>query len=78
MIDRQLKYFQDNQKAFVEKYSGKFLVISEELKMDVFNSLESAYSYGVEHYGLGNFLLKDCNPNYVGKVQIISPTIVFA
>ena len=78
MIEKQLKYFKENQKALVKEYSGRYIVISEDLQIYAFDTLEKAYVYGVENYGLGNFLLQDCRPNYVGKVQIVSPTIVYA
>lgn len=78
MIEKQLKYFKDNQSTFAKKYSGKYLVISEDLTVSVFDTLDSAYTFGTSNYGLGNFLLQDCHPNFIGKVQIVSPTIVYA
>ncbi len=78
MLDKQIKYFKENQKELSKEYSGKYIVISEELDLSVFDKLEDAYVFGVQKYGLGNFLLQDCRPNYVGKVQVISPTVVFA
>ena len=78
MLEKQLKYFKDNQKALIKEYSGQYIVISEDLIVTAFASLESAYIFGTQNYGLGNFLLQDCRPNFVGKVQIISPTIVYA
>lgn len=78
MLEKQLKYFKENQKALVKRYSRKYIVISDDLEVSAFDSLESAYIFGTTNYGLGNFLLQDCHPNYVGKVQVVSPTIVYA
>ena len=78
MLDKQLKFFKDNQKSLVKEYSGRFIVISDELTVSAFDSLESAYNFGVQNYGLGSFLLQDCSPNYVGKIQIVSPTVIYA
>ena len=78
MLEKQLTYFKENQKTLVRKYSGKYIVISDDLTVTAFDSLESAYVYGTTNYGLGNFLLQDCHPNFVGKVQVISPTVVYA
>ena len=78
MLEKQLKYFKENQKALIKQYSGRYLVISEDLSVSAFSSLEEAYAFGTQSYGLGKFLLQDCRPNYVGKVQIVSPTIVYA
>lgn len=78
MIEKQLKYFKEHQKELMKKFSGRFLIISEDLEIIVFDTLPEAYTFGVEKYGLGNFLLQNCSPNHVGKIQVISPTVVFA
>lgn len=78
MLEKQLRYFKETQKTLVRKYSGKYIVISNDLAVTAFDTLEGAYIYGTTNYGLGNFLLQDCHPNYVGKVQVISPTVVCA
>lgn len=77
-IDRQWAYLNEHRDTLAKQYSGKFIVISDALNVSEFNTLEDAYCFGEREYGLGHFLLQDCRPGYIGKIQIISPSIVFA
>ncbi len=57
--------------ALLEDYPNKYLIISESLEIASFDTISEAYRYGVKTYGLGNFLLQECNEE-ADKVQIIS------
>ena len=57
--------------SFLQDYKDKYLVISENLEVDVFDTIADAYRYGAKKYGLGKFLLQECT-NEADKVQIIS------
>jgi uncharacterized protein (DUF1330 family) len=59
MIDKLFEYYRKNQAALVEKYSGKYLVITSDNVEPYDNEME-AYSYAVGKYGLGNFILQLC------------------
>lgn len=77
-LSRQIKYFEDNIDALLKDYEGSILVISQDCKVDAFATDEEAYRFGVENYGLGNFLLRECKRKNVNKVHIITPNIVLA
>lgn len=70
-LQKQYEFFRQNMSSFIKDYEGKYLVISESLEVKVFDSIADAYSFGAKHYGLGNFLLQECNEE-ADKVQIIS------
>lgn len=76
-IDRQRQYFDAHKSQILGEYSGKVIVISDALDIYPFQSLEDGYKFGVEHFGYGNFLLKDCTQD-PAQVQIISPVITLA
>lgn len=73
-ITKQIDFFEKNKSALVEKYNGKVIVISDSLDISPFPSLEEGYMFGVQNYGYGNFLLKECEKEQ-SQVQIITPII---
>ncbi len=73
-IEKQQTFFTNNRAEILAKYKGKVIVISSALDIHSFNSLEEGYNFGVENYGYGNFLLKDCSLN-PEQVHIITPII---
>ncbi len=75
-IEKQLQYYKSNEQLLLKEYEGTFVVISDDLKVDAFGTMKEAYDFGCEHYGLGNFLLKECRKKDVRKVSIITPSVV--
>lgn len=62
MLDKEFKYYQDNQKELVEKYNGKFLVIKDEKIEGVFDSQVEAYTESKKRFEVGTFLIQQCLP----------------
>ena len=77
-LTKQLRFFEENKQALLEEFGEKFIVVSSDLKVDAFASENDAYNFGCEHYGLGNFLLKDCHASSLDRVYVITPTIALA
>ena|GEM_PF-2963122 len=75
-IEKQLQYYNDNEGVLLKEYEGTFVVISNDLKVDAFSTMKEAYDFGCEHYGLGNFLLRECRKKNVRNVSIITPSVV--
>ncbi len=69
MLDKEFKYYTDNQSEIVKKYSGKYLIIKDEAVADVYDSKQEAYFEAQEKYGLGNFLLQYCAPGNMFYTQ---------
>lgn len=78
MLEKQLTFFKNHKSELLSKYPGKYLVISEDLNVFPFDSMEDAYIFGESSFGLGKFLLKDCSWEQQNKVHRILPNIVFA
>ncbi len=76
MIEKQIKFYDDNIEELLEKYEGSVLIISEDYKIDAFASIGEAYTFGVEHYGLGNFLMRECKKKASNSIHILTPGIV--
>lgn len=73
-LEKQKRFFDDNRTKILSEYKGKAIVISGALEIHAFASLEEGYKFGVEHYGYGNFLLKDCSQD-PQQVHIVTPII---
>ena len=59
-LRKDYQYFLDNKKELVEKYNGMYIVISNSEVIESFSEENDAYYYGVEHLGLGNFIIQLC------------------
>lgn len=74
-IEKQLRYYKDNEESLLKEYEGTFVVISNNLEIDAFGTMKEAYDFGCEHYGLGNFLLRECRKKNTRKVNIVTPSV---
>lgn len=59
LLNRQSNFFLLNEKMLVEKYKGQFVVIHNEKVADSFGSERDAYTYGVQHFQMGTFLIRE-------------------
>lgn len=74
-IDKQLEFVKSNKAVLNQKYEGRYVVISEQLEINPFDTLDEAYLFGSNTYGLGNFLLQQFSA-INNQVQIINQTII--
>lgn len=71
-LEKQYQYYLDHEAELLEKHEGKFLVISEHLKVFVFDSKKDAYAFGAEKLGLGNFLIQECTYDAAHTVNYVN------
>ena len=62
MLEKEFKYYLDNQKKLVKKYNGKFIVIVGEEVVGSYDSEETAYFDSLKNYKEGTFLIQLCEP----------------
>ena len=62
MLEKEFKYYLDNQDELVSKYNGKFIVIKGEKIIGVYNSHSDAYTETTKKETLGTFLIQHCIP----------------
>lgn len=62
MLDKEFKYFLDNQRDLVKKHPNKYLMIIGNEIVRVYSNHMKAYEEGKKKYGLGNFLIQHCLP----------------
>lgn len=76
VLDKQIKFYDEHIYSLLQNYEGSILVISEDCKVDAFSNYEEAYIFGVENYGLGNFLMRECRKKESCESHIITPNVV--
>jgi len=77
VLDREIKYFNENKSDFAKKFGGKFILIVGTQIIGVFSSNSEAYSAAIEKkYELGNFLIAECT-NKEEKPQVFNSRVLF-
>ncbi|MBW8049184.1 MAG: hypothetical protein FVQ77_02360 [Cytophagales bacterium] len=62
MLDKEFKYYLDNQDKLVKKYTGKYLVIKDNEVIGVHDTELDAYNKTQEQgHKLGTFLIQRCS-----------------
>jgi len=78
MLDKEFKYYRNNQKELVEKYNGKYIVIIDEKVVDVYDSFEEALFESQKKYAIGTFLIQHCLPGEDNYTQTYHTRAIFA
>jgi len=77
MLDKEFKYYIENQVDLVNKHKGKFLVIKDLSLIGVYNSEIEAYSETVKTHELGTFLIQECQPGDENYTQTFRTRVIF-
>lgn len=77
MLEKEYKFYKDNQKKFIEKYNGKILLIVGEKLIGVFDNEEIAYKTATAKYELGVFLIQRCAPEDQ-TIQTFHSRVIFS
>ena len=77
MLDKEFKYYIDNQNELVDKHKGKFLVIKDQVVIGVYNTEIEAYSETVKIHELGTFLIQECQPGDENYTQTFRTRVIF-
>lgn len=76
-LKKDYEYFVANKEELVGKYGGMYIVISGCEVKDSFAEENDAYYYGVEHFGLGNFIIQLCTLDESEYSQTFHSRVVF-
>ncbi|MDR2542082.1 MAG: DUF5678 domain-containing protein [Treponema sp.] len=57
MLETELEFYENNREELVEKYCGKFVVISGEKVVAVYDDRNTAYHETVKTIPLGSFMI---------------------
>jgi len=63
MLDREFKYYIENQDMLVSKHNGQHIVIVEENVIGAFESVGEAFTFALENgHKPGSFMIQLCGP----------------
>ena len=57
MLDTEWKFYEDNRDELVEKYCGKFIVISGDRVVSAYEDENTAYQETIKSIPLGSFMI---------------------
>lgn len=78
MLEKEFKYYIDNQQKLVEKYNGKFIVIMGEEVIGAYATEENAFIEASSKFELGTFLIQFCEPGDGSYTQMFHSRVSFA
>lgn len=77
MLEKEFKYYLNNQNQLVEKYNGKYIVIKGEDVIAVYDSETEAYFETQKQHELGTFLIQYCEPGDEAYTEIFHSRVSF-
>jgi len=77
MLEKEFKYYLDNQDKFVKEYEGKYLVIVGEEIVGIYSSDEEAYFESEKKYKSGTFLIQFCEAGDSSYTQSFHSRVSF-
>jgi hypothetical protein len=79
MLDKEFKYYLDNQNELLKKYNNRFIVIVGKEVVGDYDSFEQALFQSIEKkYELGTFLIQECTEGEDAYTQTFHSRVIFA
>ncbi len=78
MLDKEFKYYLENQDDLVVKYNGKFIVIIGEDVIGVYDSQIEAYEETAKVHKLGTFFIHQVGPGKENFTQVFHSRVAFS
>lgn len=77
MLEKEFKYYIENQNELVKKFLGKFIVIKDNQVIGDYDSQSEAYSETIKTHSIGTFLIQHCMPGTENYTQTFHSRVVF-
>jgi hypothetical protein len=77
MLDKEFKYYTDNQEELVKNYNGKFLVIKDKKIEGAYNSQLEAYTEAKKKFEVGTFLIQRCSSGSINYTHSFHSRVTF-
>ena len=77
-LEKEFKFYLDNQASILAKYSGKFVVIVGDEVVGAFDSMADAYFDSIKKYEPGTFLVQECTEGEEAYTQSFTSRVIFA
>ncbi len=77
-LEKEFKFYLDNQVSILAKYGGKFVVIVDDEVVGAFDSMADAYFDSIKKYEPGTFLIQECTEGEEAYTQSFTSRVIFA
>jgi hypothetical protein len=77
-LEKEFKYYLDNQDELVKKYNGKVIVIKNQKVIGVYDSEITAIQETSKNESLGTFLVQKCTLDKENYKQTYHSRVVFS
>lgn len=77
-LEKEFKYYLDNQASILAKYGGKFVVIVGDEVVGAFDTMADAYFDSIKKYEPGTFLVQECTEGEEAYTQSFTSRVIFA
>jgi hypothetical protein len=78
MLEKQFKYYLDNQDELVKKYDGKFIVIKNQTVIGSYDTEMDAFNETLKEHKIGTFLIQHCLPGKESHTATFHSRVVFS
>lgn len=76
-LEKEFKYYIENQDELLKKYQGKYIVIKGEKVIGAYNTSSEAYSESQKTNKIGTFLIQFCSPGTTSYKQTFFSRVSF-
>jgi hypothetical protein len=76
-LEKEFKYYLENQDRFVRKYNGRFIVIKNRRVIGTYDSELEAIEQTSQRHKLGTFLVQKCEPGSESYSQAYFSRVAF-
>jgi hypothetical protein len=77
MIEKEFKWYLENQSQLIEKYNGKFLIIQNNSIIGDYDTEEDAVFDAQKKYEQGTYIIQFCSPGDDAYTQHFHSRVVF-
>lgn len=77
-LKKEFEFFKRNQDTLVAEHEGKFVVISDEAVVGVYDSELEAYHETQKERPLGTFIIQHCMPGVEGYTKTFHSRVAFS
>lgn len=77
MLEKEFKYYLENQDDFLRKYKGRFIVIKNNKLLGDYSSEIEALSITKKDHEVGTFLIQKCTPGINDYTETYHSRVVF-
>jgi hypothetical protein len=77
MLNKEFKYYLDNQDELVKRFKGKYIVIKDQTVIGTYDNEMDAYNETIKEHELGTFLIQHCLPGEESHTATFHSRVIF-